>query len=253
MRGFFAFACKEAAEILRTWRIWVLPGMLLFFALTGPVTARYAPQIMAAAGGSLFAGLKLPTPVYQDSYAQWVKNLSQLGLFVVIIIYGGIVSSERKSGTAVLVLTKPVSRSAFVVAKVLVHSTFLAVTVTAGTLITWGGTALLFGEAPAGPLFVSTGAWLSFGILYIAVMTLLSAVLSSQAGAAGIGLGTYALVSVSALWKPLGTWSPAALVGGPATLASGKAFAAGWPVATTLLLAVALVACAALSFSRKEL
>src|ERR1035437_11075744 len=37
MSGFAAFAGKEAREILRTWRIWILPGILLFFALTGQV------------------------------------------------------------------------------------------------------------------------------------------------------------------------------------------------------------------------
>ena len=44
MSGFAAFAGKEAREILRTWRIWVLPGILLFFALTGPVLAKLTPQ-----------------------------------------------------------------------------------------------------------------------------------------------------------------------------------------------------------------
>src|SRR5665647_131722 len=44
MSGPVVFARKEALEILRTWRIWVLPGILLFFALTGPVLARFTPD-----------------------------------------------------------------------------------------------------------------------------------------------------------------------------------------------------------------
>ncbi len=180
------------------------PGILLFFALTGPAFAKYAPQIVAAVGGSQLAGFRLPAPVFLDSYAQWVKNLSQIGLFAIIIIYGGIVSSERRSGTAALVLTKPVSRSGFVAAKMLVHAVFLAVTVMAGTVITWGGTALLFGHAAAAPLFAATGAWLAFGFLFLAVMTLLSVMVSSQAGAAGIGLGAYALVSFAATVETAG-------------------------------------------------
>src|SRR5665811_532992 len=112
MNGFAAFAGKEAREILRTWRIWVLPGILLFFALTGPVLARYTPELVGALAGDQLKGLVMPTPTYLDAYAQWVKNLSQIALFALIIIYGSIISSERKSGTAVLVLTKPVSRTA---------------------------------------------------------------------------------------------------------------------------------------------
>jgi ABC-2 type transport system permease protein len=255
MRGFAVFARKEAVEILRTWRIWVLPGILLFFALTGPVMAKFTPEIVGAVGGSQAAALlkAIPKPTYIDSYAQWIKNLSQIALFAVVIIYGGLISSESKSGTAVLVLTKPVSRTAFVVAKALVHAAFLSVTLIVGTLITWGGTAIAFGKAPATVLFSSAGAWLAFGLLFLAIMMALSALLDSQAGAAGIGLGVYVAFSVAGMWKPLATYSPAALVAAPARIVSGESVALGWPIATAALLAVALVAFAAWSFGRKEL
>jgi hypothetical protein len=148
VNGFWAFARKEAVEIVRTWRIWVLPSILLFFAVTGPVTARFTPQIIGAVGGTQLAGLKLPAPTYVDAYLQWAKNLTQIALIAIIVIYGGLVSSERKSGTAVLVLTKPLSRTAFVVAKAVVHAAFLSVTVVLGTLVTWDVTKAIFGRAP---------------------------------------------------------------------------------------------------------
>ena len=253
MSGFAVFAHKEAREILRTWRIWVLPGILLFFALTGPVLARYTPELVGALAGDQLKGLVMPTPTYLDAYAQWVKNLSQIALFALIIIYGSIISSERKSGTAVLVLTKPVSRTAFVVAKAAVHSAFLAILVVAGTLLTWGLTAAVFGQAPGSALWSSALVWLVFGVLFIALMTLLSVLIGSAAGAAGAGLGAYALVSIASIWKPLGTYSPAALATVPSSLAAGKDVAVLWPVLTSLLLVVVLVVLAALSFRRKDL
>jgi ABC-2 type transport system permease protein len=255
MSGFAAFVRKEATEIVRTWRIWVLPGILLFFALSGPVMAKYTAEIVAAAvpANMKEAFASMPAPTHLDSYAQWIKNLSQIALFGIIIMYGGIVSSESKSGTAVLVLTKPVSRAAFVVAKAFVHSAFLALTVLAGTLVTWAGTALMFGDAPAGPLFAAAGMWTALGVLFVSLMTLLSVLVGSQAGAAGIGLGVYAVISISALWEPLGTYSPAALVGQPALIAAGQSPAVAWPVATALALGVALTALAAAVFGRKEL
>ena len=253
MSGFAAFAGKEAREIPRTWRIWVLPGILLFFALTGPVLAKVTPQLLQTLAGDQFKGLVLPAPTYLDAYGQWIKNLSGIALYAVIIIYGSIISSELKSGTAVLVLTKPVSRTAFVVAKAAVHSAFLATLVVAGTLITWGLTAALFGLAPGSALWFSALQWLVFGILFIALMTLLSVLIGSAAGAAGAGLGAYALLSIAAIWKPLGTYSPAALTAQPASLAAGKDVAVLWPVLTSLLLAVVLVALAALAFRRRDL
>jgi ABC-2 type transport system permease protein len=253
MNGFTVFARKEAREILRTWRVWVLPGILAFFALTGPFLARFTPEIVGALAGSQLGGLKIPTPTYLDAYAQWIKNLSQIALFALIIIYGSIISAETKSGTAVLVLTKPVSRTAFVIAKASVHSVFLAVLVVIGTLLTWGLTAAVFGKAPGSALWSAALAWLVFGVLFIALMTLFSVLIGSAAGAAGAGLGAYALMSIAAIWKPLGTYSPAGLATEPASLALGKNGAVLWPVLTSLLLAVALVALAAQAFRHKDL
>src|SRR5665811_1041646 len=136
MNGFTVFVGKEAREILRTWRIWVLPGILLFFALTGPVLARFTPEIVGAVAGDQLGKFQIPTPTYLDAYTQWIKNLSQIALFALIITYGGIISTETKSGTAVLVLTKPVSRTAFIVAKATVHSVFLAILAVSYTHLT---------------------------------------------------------------------------------------------------------------------
>jgi ABC-2 type transport system permease protein len=255
MSGYAVFARKEASEITRTWRIWVLPSILLFFALTGPVLAKFTPQIVSAVAGDQLKGLAIaiPTPTYHDAYAQWIKSLSQIVLFALIIIYGSIISSERKSGTAVLVLTKPVSRTSFVIAKAAVHSAFLTILVVAGTLVTWGLTAALFRDAPGSALWSSAMVWLMFGVLFISVMTLLSVLIGSAAAAAGAGLGIYALVSIAAIWKPLGTYSPAALATQPASLAAGKDVAVLWPLLTSLLLAAVLLALAALAFRRKDL
>jgi len=255
VNGFSAFVRKEAVEILRTWRIWVLPGILLFFALTGPATAKYTPEILKSVGGLPAAALEklIPTPTYLDAYAQWAKNLSQIGLFALIIIYGGLVSSERKSGTAILVLTKPVSRSAFVWAKALVHGAFVVLTVVAGTALTWGLTLLVFGTAPPGPLVTSAFSWMAFGLLFLALATLLSVLLPSQAGAAGVGIGVYALLAIAGLSKTLVLYTPVGLASAPAVLAAGQPFPLMWPLVSSLALSVALVAAAAWAFRRQEL
>jgi len=253
MNGLTVFARKEAQEILRTWRRWVLPGILLFFALTGPVLAKYTPQILEAFAGSQLGDLNIPTPTYLDAYAQWIKNLAQIATFALIIIYGGIVSAEVRSGTAVLVLTKPVSRSAFVVVKAAVNAAFVTVLLLVGTLVTWAVTAILFGSAPGAALWSSSLVWLVFAVLLVALMTLLSVMIGSAAGAAGAGLGFYVLISIASIWKPLASYSPAGLVTQATALAAGEPAAPWWPVAGSLALSVAFVVIAARLFRRKEL
>lgn len=253
MSGFAVFAGKEAREIRRTWRLFVLPGILAFFAVTGPLTARFTKEIVGALASDQLGQFQIPDPTYLDSYAQWIKNLSQIALFALIIIYGGIVSGERKSGTAILVLTKPVSRTAFVIAKAAVHSAFLAVVVVIGTLVTWGLTAAIFGTAPGAELWSSALVWLVYGVLFVALMTLLSVLIGSAAGAAGAGLGAFALISIASIWRPLAEYSPAGLTTLPTSLAAGKDVAVLWPVLSGALLAVVLVWTAASVFRHQDL
>jgi ABC-2 type transport system permease protein len=255
VRGFLEFAWKEALEIVRTWRIWVLPGMLLFFALTGPAMAKFTPEILKAVGGSDVAELvkAMPKPSYLDAYGQWIKNLSQIGLFAIIIIYGGLISSERKSGTAILVLTKPLSRTAYVAAKAAVHCAFLMVSVGITTVVTWAMTRLVFGRSPGAALWSAVVAWLALAVFFLGVMTLLSSLLGSQAGAAGIGLAVFAALGAAGMWEPLQKYSPAGLVSAPAMLAAGEESAILSPVITSCGLAVLLVMAAAWAFQTKEL
>jgi ABC-2 type transport system permease protein len=248
------FAKKEAREIARTWRIWVLPGIVLFIALSGPLLARFTPQIIGAVAGNQLGHLTLPPATYLDAYGQWVKNLGQIVIVALIVIYGGIVSAETNSGTAVLVLTKPVSRGAFVVVKAVVHAVFLAVLLAAGTLVTWATTAVVFGTAPGAALWSASLLWLTLAVFLLAVMVFFSVVIPAAAGAAGAGLGVFLLLTIASIWKPAGDYSPAGLSGQAASFAS-KAHETWmpWPMITALTLSVLLVAAATLAFRRREL
>ena len=195
----------------------------------------------------------LPTPTYLDAYGQWTKNLTQILLIAIIIIYGSLISGEKKSGTAILVITKPVSRQAFVLAKVMVQGLFLSATVLAGTALTWAVTKVAFVDAPPGALWAGTFAWLTLALFFLALMALLSVLFDSQAGAAGIGIGVFALLSISGLWQVMALFSPAALIGAPMVLTAGKEYPIAIPVIVTWGAIVALTYAAAQAFRRKEI
>ncbi|MDY0341271.1 MAG: ABC transporter permease subunit [Coriobacteriia bacterium] len=255
MRGFGVFLGKELQEIVRTWRIWVLPGIVLIFAVSGPPLAKITPQLLSSLMDAQGTGvvIELPDPTYVDAYLQWTKNLSQIVIFALIIMFAGSVSAEKRAGTAVLALTKPLSRSAFVLGKCVSHTVLLAVTTLVGAVVTWGLTLAIFGEAPLGPLIGATGVWLLEALFFVALMILLSSSMDSQAGAAGVGLGVYLLLSIATIWEPAVQYSPAALVGAPADIAMSDAVALGWPIATTVALTIALVFTTIAVFRRREL
>jgi len=105
-----SFAAKEGRETVRTWRLWVLPGILLFLALSSPVLTKLTPEIVRATTSSQSGiTIHIPPPTARDSYVQFMGNLAQLVTLAVIIAGAATISAESRAGTAVLVLTKPIS------------------------------------------------------------------------------------------------------------------------------------------------
>lgn len=252
MTGLRAFLTKDLREIGRTWRIWVLPGFLLFSALIGPPTARYIRELLSTLGGDVFQGM-VPDPTWADSYAQWAKNLAQVVTFALVIALGGAISGEKRSGTAQLVLAKPVSRGAFVVSKFLSTAVLLVGATVAGMLVTWLFTLVLFPGAPLAPLLGATAAWLLLALALVGVVLLASAALDSAAGAAGIGLGFYFLLMILGVWGPALEWTPAGMVNAPAALAVAAPVELLWPALTTAALTAVLVWAGVRVFRRREL
>src|SRR5215218_363700 len=163
MTGFGAFLRKELTEIRRTWRLWVIPGMLVFLGVTSPIVAALTPALIKSVAASQpGVVMRVPTPRALDAYAQFIKNLDQFVLIAVIIAGAGVVSGERASGTAILALTKPLSRGAFVVAKILSQIVLLAVATALGTAVCLGMTAVVFdGGSPTG-LVAAVALWLLY-------------------------------------------------------------------------------------------
>ena len=253
MRGFSRFFGKELQEIARTWRLLVLPGIMLFFAVSGPILAKMTPELLASLTTSQpGVVIKLPDPTYVDAYVQWAKNLSQLVVFALLIVSGGIVAAERTTGTAVLVLTKPVSRAGFVVAKFLAQSGLVAVATLVCTTVTWGVTFAVFGEAPPATLFEAAGVWLAFAILLVSITLLLSCALSAIA-AAGTAILVYFAILLASGWGPAVRWSPAGLVSAPMNLVMARTGEVGWPLATCVALTGVFVLAAIAVFNRQEL
>lgn len=253
MNSAVRFLRKEFTEIVRTWRIWVVPGLLLFFAITSPILAELTPAMLeSVATGQSGVQIIVPDPTYVDAYAQWIKNLQQIVTFALLLTAGGMIAGEKASGTAILVLTKPVSRTAFVITKFLSNAVLLATFTVMGTLACWGVTYVVFGEAPIERLASSTAAWLAFALLLLALMTLFSAGLKSLA-AGGAGLAVFFALSVLSLWGPALRYSPAGVSAASGALLMGESPPLLWPALTAALTVVIALAAAVVVFKRQEI
>ena len=127
MTGLPLLIRKEMLEQVRTMRLWVVMIVFALFAIVSPLTAKYLPDIVRAlAGDQLNLASVLPTPSTPDAVDQFLKNLTQFGALAAILLAMGSVATEKDRGTAAFVLTKPASRAAFLVAKLVAISANLS-------------------------------------------------------------------------------------------------------------------------------
>ena len=221
MTGYVALLRKELMEIIRTWKIWVLPGILLGLAVISPLTARFQRELMGSVLNESGLVVALPDPTWLDALIQWNKSLSQIGLIVVILISGSMISSEARQGTQVLILTKPVSRQAYVLAKYTAQMIFVGiVTIVAATVEIALATAL-FPETQVGVALQLTGVWLLLALVLLAFTLVGSAGSDNALVAAGIALAAMLVLLLLGLWGPATRYTPAGLYSMMSRLAAG--------------------------------
>jgi ABC-2 type transport system permease protein len=254
LRGFGAFVAKEMLETRKTWRLWVVPGVMVFLGLTTPIITAVTPSILKMSARSQpGVVIHFPTPTAVDSYVSFLANLLQIGLLVVIITGAAAVAGERRGGTAVLVLTKPPSRAAFVWAKIVANLVIVCLATAIGTALCIAVTLVLFDASHIGAFVQSVAMWLALAAMFVCLMVYLSAALDRQAAAAGAGLGVYAAFFALTGFPIVRDNSPAGLFAASDALLKARDAALATPIAVTLALALVFVVAAAWSFRRKEL
>ncbi len=252
MSGFAAFARKELFEIVRTWRIWVVPGVLVFAALSAPILTALLPTLVERFGETPGISIDVGQVTALDAYTEYLGNLTELVALAVLIAYGGLVSGELRGGPGVLVLTKPLSRPAYVLAKLAAQASLLIVATVAATVLCVGVTAALFEAGPVGDVLTAVALWLAYALWLLCLVLALSSFLSAPAAASAAGVGVYVLLAVLGQFSfSRWTWVHLPRLAGDAL--SGRGGEAAWPLLTALLTGAALVALAVVRFGRREI
>lgn len=254
MSGFRAFLRKELRETRRTWRLWALPGILIFLGLTTPILAAATPYLLKMTAQRT-PGLVVtyPTPTALDAYSQFMGNLAQLALLAVIVTGAGVVAGERRAGTAALMLCKPLSRAGFIAAKAVSGLAILLVATALGAALCILVTLVVFDASHIAGFVTSVLVWLALAALFVTLMVFLSAAMDRQAPAAGAGIAVYVALFVLTGFPLARDRTPAGLMAANDALLKGRHASLAVPLATTLALAVLFVVAAVVAFRRKEL
>jgi ABC-2 type transport system permease protein len=238
---------KEITEQVRNYKLLISGLLFLFFAILSPVTAKYLPEIIAGLGNIPGMTLDLPEPTYLDSIGQYVKNLSQIVLFVLIFLTMGIVAVEKDKGTAAFILVKPVPRHQFILAKVAVMWLNVTACLIAGAAVCYVYTLILFGSFPVVPFVSANIALLVFLLTIVTITVFFSTVFTSQVVAGICALLAWIALSALGSLGEIGNFAPSGL-----TTAALKFFVdgqSGWQHAWKALLGAGVLISAAIGGS----
>jgi ABC-2 type transport system permease protein len=251
VNGLVVLVRKEVAEQWRTARLPVVATIFLLVGLASPLLAKYTPDLVRLAGSIT---ITLPTPTSRDAVAQLVKNLTQFGVIAAILLAMGSVAGEKDSGTAAFVLTKPVSRLAFLGAKF----GGLVVTLALAVLVCGLG-AYVYTDALFAPLsvpgFLGGCLVVLLSLLVVAAVTFLGSALARSAiPAAGIGLVAVFISAIGSSIPRAGRFTPFGL----GELAGDLALSLPasdwlWPLLANVGFVLAAFVAAWLAFRRQEL
>jgi len=249
---FLAVLRKELVEQWRTRRLVVVAVVFLFFGFLSPLGAKLLPDLLEGLGDSGGVMIEIPPPTAQDALLQYVKNMSQFGVLLAVLLAMGAVAREKERGTAAMVLSKPVSRADFLLGK------FVALTLVFGLCLALAGlacyyyTVVLFegtGEARFVEMNLLLGLFIEF---YLAVTLLGSTVARSQVVAGGLGLGAVFVVAILGVLPRFGDYMPTALLDWARALMAGTGEPAWGAVVVSLGVIVVCLGAALVVFERQE-
>lgn len=246
---------KELVQMWRTKRLLAVAAVFGLFGMASPVMAYFMPQMFKAIpGAEQFAGL-IPQPTVVDALTQFSKNITQFGFILAIFMGMSAVAGEKERGTASLVLSKPMTRWAFVTSKF----TAQALVYIAGFLLALLGAffyiLVLFGPFNFGTLAFITFLLLAWLLPFVAITLVSSVIGGSTTGAAGIALVGAVVLLLAGNIPQYGSLMPSGLTAWAGQIGAGMQPVSpnGGALAASLVLTVVGLVVAIAVFEQQEL
>ncbi len=208
MKGYAAFLRKEFVEQGRTHKLLIMLVVFTIFGMTSPLLAKLMPQILSSIGTDGIT-INFPEPTYMDAYAQLFKNVSQMGIVVLLLVFASSMSQELSRGTLVNVLAKGLPRTAVVTSKYTACLALWTLSLALTASVSYGYTLYLFGSHPTAHLLFSLLCLWLFGAFLLSVIILTGTLLKGGYGgllATALVLGILLLLGIipsSTHWNPV--------------------------------------------------
>ena len=238
MNGFKTLLSKELREQIKTFRVLIVGGVFLFFGLSTPLMIKYLPEIIKLAGEDVGI-IELPPPTALQALSEYSGTALQVGLLVVVLIAMGAIAGERRSGTAAMTLSKPVSAGAFVTAKLIAISATFTIGLALGGLGAFGYTWLLFEDGNLGGFVAQTALLSVFMIFCVSVTLIFSAIFRNALAAGGVAIAVLIVGLTFSAIPWVGRVMPGSITSWGNHLVAGESSGAEWLALATTVASIA--------------
>ncbi|TJY38522.1 ABC transporter permease [Cohnella pontilimi] len=203
MNAFVVLWKKEWTEAARTSKLIWLPAVFVLLGITQPLLAKFMPDILKSAG-NLPAGTVIEIPPAQpgEVLGQTLSQFGSLGVLAICLAFMGMLSGERRSGTAAWILVKPVSSIAYMAAKWAVSTMVTLGSFALGYAAAWYETAVLIGVPDTGHALAAGSAYAGWLALILIAVLAAGAWFNAPAAAAFIPFGAATLLQLAGSFLP---------------------------------------------------
>jgi len=213
MKHLKIFWKKEMKEEVRSWR---LPVMLVVFFLLGissPLTFKFLPALVPPELRETVSQFMKPT--YAEMASSLAKNLSQIGMLVIVLFSMGSISEERGRGQLELLFARTPSRSSLIWAKFLSRSLSVLLSLALSFASFYFYFRALFPEPPSWQGLVTGFSLFALFSLFVLAFTIFSSSLFSSGLWAGLlsGLFFIFLSFLPSLGDDFSRYSPSGILG----------------------------------------
>lgn len=254
MRIFLSLLKKETIEGARTKKMISTFILFLLIGLISPLTAKLTPMILQSiATGNIDINVAPPSEI--DSWTQFFKNISQIGMFGLAIILSTQMANEFQKGTLINLLSKGLPRYQVVLSKIFYNFILWFIAYLCSFILTYFYTKYFFGISfPIRNILMAALLPFIFGLFLISLEILAGVISANVIGTlilTTIGIVIQLILSIR---DEIVKYMPIALIEKPVNLIKGIGYDDYYvPIITGSILLILCIAISIAVINKKQI
>jgi len=188
-------------HLRKTSKFIIFPVIIVIFAILSPITARYMNELLDLALADSGINIVLTDPVVLDSYLQYIGNLYETILYVVLFVGVGFFIKDKTKGLLPLVLSKPISKTKYVLSKYISISVLILLSLLMGYVVFSYYTYFIFDEVDMIGMLLTTLLFFVFIIYILSIALFTSIYFKSYLASVSITFGVYIITSMLTIFE----------------------------------------------------